>query len=81
VGIGLVAVTRIMSLMSVGMAPVVAVVFVVLAATGLHPWAYAVYALVAAAMVVWLHQENIQRLLAGTEPRLGEGGTRRTLEP
>ena len=81
VGIGLVAVTRIMSLMSVGMAPVVAVVFVALAAAGVHPWAYAVYALVAAAIVVWLHQENIRRLLAGTEPRLGEGGTRRTLEP
>ena len=83
VGIGLVAVTRIMSLMSVGMAPVVAVVFVALAAAGVHPWAYAVYALIAAAMVVWLHQENIRRLLAGTEPRLGEGGTRReeNLEP
>ena len=38
-GIGLVAVTRMMSVMSVGMAPVLAIVFVILAATGFHPWA------------------------------------------
>jgi glycerol-3-phosphate acyltransferase PlsY len=76
-GLGLVAATRIMSLMSVGMAPVLAVVFVVLAAVGFHPWPYAVYAVVAAAQVVALHWENVQRLLAGTEPRLGEGGSRR----
>ncbi len=76
VGVGLVAVTRIMSLMTVGMAPVLAVVFVALAAAGVHPWAYAVYAVIAAAMVIALHRENIQRLLAGTEPRLGEGGER-----
>lgn len=77
VGVGLVAVTRIMSVMSVGMAPVVAVVFVGLSAAGLQPWAYAVYAVVAAGIVVVLHRENIERLLAGTEPRLGRGGARR----
>jgi len=74
VGIGLVAVTRIMSVMSVGMAPVLAVVFVALAAAGYHSWAYAVYALIAAGLVIVLHRENIERLLAGTEPRLGQGG-------
>jgi glycerol-3-phosphate acyltransferase PlsY len=76
-GIGVVAVTRIMSLMSVGMAPVVAIVFVALAAAGLHPWAYAVYAVIASGLVLALHRENIERLLAGTEPRLGEGGAPR----
>jgi glycerol-3-phosphate acyltransferase PlsY len=76
-GIGVVALTRIMSLLSVGMAPVLAVVFFVLAAAGLQPWAYAVYALIAAGMVLVLHRENIERLLAGTEPRLGQGGSRR----
>ena len=81
VGVGLVAVTRIMSVMSVGMAPVLAGVFVVLAATGVHSWAYAVYALVAAAMVIVLHRENIERLLAGTEPRLGRGGQRHETPP
>ena len=77
VGVGLVAYTRIVSVMSVGMAPVLAIVFVVLAATGFHPWAYAVYAVIAAVMVIALHRENIERLIAGTEPRLGEGAKQR----
>jgi glycerol-3-phosphate acyltransferase PlsY len=81
VGVGLVAVTRIMSLMSVGMAPVLALVFVVLGATGFHSWAYAVYAVLAAVMVIALHRENIERLVAGTEPRLGRGGERRAEPP
>lgn len=75
--IGLVAVTRIMSVMSVGMAPIVAIVFVVLAATGYHPWAYAVYAVLAAALVLGLHRENIERIIAGTEPKIGRGGGQR----
>jgi len=76
-GIGLVAVTRIVSVMSVGMAPVLALEFVVLSATGRQPWAYAIYATVAAAIVIVLHRENIKRLLAGTEPRIGRGGGER----
>ncbi len=80
-GIGLVAVTRIMSVMSVGMAPILAIVFIALAAAGLHPWAYAVYATIAAGMVIVLHRENVERLLAGTEPRLGQGGVQREAAP
>lgn len=81
VAIGLVAVTRIMSLMSVGLAPVLAGVFVVLAALDMQPWAYAGYAVVAAGILLVLHRENISRLLAGTEPRMGEGGDRRAGKP
>ena len=80
-GIGLVAVTRIMSLMSVGMAPVLAIVFIALAALGIHPWAYAVYATVGGLMLIVLHWENIERLLAGTEPKLGQGGEQRKAPP
>ncbi len=80
-GIGLVVVTRIMSVMSVGMAPVLAVEFVALAAMGQQPWAYAVYAVIAAAMVLVLHRENIQRLLDGTEPKIGRGGGQRDASP
>ncbi|MCH7811865.1 MAG: glycerol-3-phosphate 1-O-acyltransferase PlsY [Chloroflexi bacterium] len=76
-GIGLVAMTRIMSLMSIGLAPVLALVFVVLAIFDVHPWAYAVYASVGAVLIVVQHRENVQRLLAGTEPKLGAGGERR----
>jgi len=60
--------------MSVGTAPVLAAVFVVLAAVDLHPWAYAAYAVVAAVQLELLHIANIRRLLAGTEPKIGEGG-------
>lgn len=81
VGLGLVAVTRIMSVMSVGMAPILAVVFVVLAAFGVQSWAYAVYAVIAALMVIVLHRENIERLLAGTEPKLGQSGANREEPP
>ena len=77
VGIGVLGATRIMSVMTVGLAPVLAIVFVILATTGYHPWAYAVYTLIAAALVVVLHRENIARLVAGTEPKLGGGGERR----
>ena len=76
-GIGLVAMTRIMSLMSIGLAPVLALVFVVLAIFDVHPWAYAVYAVVGAVLLIVLHRENIERLLAGTEPKLGRGGASR----
>jgi glycerol-3-phosphate acyltransferase PlsY len=31
------------------------------------------FALVVALIVLWRHQDNIRRLLAGTEPRIGEG--------
>ncbi len=76
-GLAIIAVTRIVSLMSVGMAPLVAIVFVVLAALDVHPWAYAVYAIFSAVLILVLHRENIERLLAGTEPKIGEGGEQR----
>jgi glycerol-3-phosphate acyltransferase PlsY len=36
------------------------------------PAAYVIYALLAAALIWYRHQENIHRLLAGTEPRIGQ---------
>jgi acyl phosphate:glycerol-3-phosphate acyltransferase len=73
-----VAGTRIMSLMSITMAPAMAVLFVVLAATGISPWAYAAYAAASASIIVFRHRANISRLLAGTEPRIGRGGEKRS---
>jgi glycerol-3-phosphate acyltransferase PlsY len=66
-----------MSLMSVTMAPLMALFFVILAALGISPWAYAAYSIGAAALIVFRHRANIQRLLAGTEPRIGRGGEKR----
>ncbi|MFL2505942.1 MAG: glycerol-3-phosphate acyltransferase, partial [Parasynechococcus sp.] len=34
--------------------------------------AYVVVSLVASLMVLWRHRSNIQRLIAGTEPRIGQ---------
>ncbi|MCX7684623.1 MAG: glycerol-3-phosphate 1-O-acyltransferase PlsY [Acetobacteraceae bacterium] len=39
----------------------------------LADWRAAVLALAMAAPIVWRHEANIRRLLAGTEPRIGEG--------
>jgi glycerol-3-phosphate acyltransferase PlsY len=69
--------TRIMSLMSITMAPALALLFIVLAAIDVSPPAYAVYATVAAALIAWKHRPNIERLLAGTEPKIGRGGDKR----
>lgn len=73
----LVAATRIMSVMSMGGAAITAVIFVLFALAGWTPWAYAAYTVAAAVLLIALHKDNVGRLLAGTEPRIGQGGTRR----
>ena len=40
--------------------------------------AYGVYAVVAVTLILVLHRGNIARLLAGTEPKLGQGGQKRS---
>lgn len=40
-----------------------------------QPLAYQLVAIVGGLFVIWRHQANIQRLLAGTEPRLGQKHT------
>jgi glycerol-3-phosphate acyltransferase PlsY len=63
-----VAVSRIVSLGS--MAAAVAAVALMWAFQ--QPFSYQLVALVGGLFVIWRHQANIQRLLAGTEPRLGQ---------
>lgn len=75
-GAAVVIPTRIVSLMSVLATPISAAVVVLGAALGWHSWAYAAYAAFAVALVEYKHLPNIQRLLAGTEPRMGRGGDR-----
>jgi glycerol-3-phosphate acyltransferase PlsY len=61
------AIFRIMSLASM-LAALTAVALV----CGLdQPAAYRLFVIAGGAYVIWLHRANIQRLLAGTEPRLG----------
>lgn len=76
-GLAIALVSRYMSLMSISGGVLTAAVLVALAAAGVEPWAYAVYGVLAGGLIVVLHRENIRRLLAGTEPRIGRGGERR----
>jgi glycerol-3-phosphate acyltransferase PlsY len=69
--------TRYMSAMSIAGCLGGIITFAAFAALDLHPWAYAAGALVGCSLVIVLHRDNIARLLAGTEPRIGHGGGRR----
>ena len=76
----IVGTTRIMSVMTILMSPILAVVFIVLAALDISPWAWAAYAVPTAALIVFRHEANIRRLMAGTEPRIGKGGEKKADE-
>ncbi len=65
-----VVLTRYVSLGSLTAAMSAPIIFGVLAATDTAPDEYVVFAVVAAAIIVWRHRENIERLRAGTERRL-----------
>jgi glycerol-3-phosphate acyltransferase PlsY len=70
--VGVVAATRYVSLGSVVAAPAASATAFAMVFLGMRPSAEAVTALlVAAAVLVYRHRENIQRLRAGTERRLG----------
>ncbi|MBI2936325.1 MAG: glycerol-3-phosphate 1-O-acyltransferase PlsY [Chloroflexi bacterium] len=45
-----------------------------LSVTGAQPLAYGLFALIGVPIVIFRHRENIQRLLRGTERRLGQRG-------
>jgi glycerol-3-phosphate acyltransferase PlsY len=64
--------TRYMSLTSITSAAVAGAVFAAFAAADLHPWAFAAVAIAGGALTIALHHDNIRRLLAGTERRVGE---------
>ncbi len=68
--------TRYVSLMSVVGTPIAAGIVVLSSALGWVSPAYAVFALIAVAVIEYMHVPNIRRLLAGTEPKFGQGGDR-----
>ena len=68
--------TRYVSLGSLIAAISAPIIFGILAATDAAPTEYAIFAAVAAVLIVWRHRENIDRLRAGTERRLSsQAGT------
>jgi glycerol-3-phosphate acyltransferase PlsY len=64
--------TRYMSLTSISAAAIGGAIFAAFAAAGIHPWAFAAVAIAGGALTIALHHDNIARLRAGTERRVGE---------
>jgi len=75
IGAVLIIATRYVSVMSVVGVPICAALLAVAAALGWTEWIYVVFALFATVLVEYKHIPNIQRLLAGTEPKIGQGGS------
>jgi acyl phosphate:glycerol-3-phosphate acyltransferase len=63
-----IAISRIVSISSIVSAMSATIWMIVFA----QPLAYIVFAIVGGIYVVWLHRANIQRIMAGTEAKLGE---------
>lgn len=74
----LVYVYRYMSLGSVVSTPTGAVLVWVLVIAGRLPVAYGIWGIIATAIILTCHRQNLRRLRNGTEPKIGEGGRRRT---
>ena len=72
VGISLVGVTRYMSLGSITAAALGSAVLVVLAMIGQEPLVYSWYGIIGGTLIVVRHRDNIQRLLNGTERKIGQ---------
>lgn len=76
IGALLIIPTRIVSLMSTLGTAIAGGIIVALVLADALPAAYAGFAVFAVAVVEFTHIPNIRRLLAGTEPRIGQGGDR-----
>lgn len=68
--------TRYVSLGSVVGTPIAAGIVVIGSLLGSIPPPFAIYAVFATVLIEYKHIPNIQRLLTGTEPRIGRGGDR-----
>jgi glycerol-3-phosphate acyltransferase PlsY len=81
VAVAIVLTFRYMSLMSVSTVLMGGACFLGLALAGIVPYAFAIFGGIASALVLLQHRENIQRLLAGTEPKIGQRVQRRLQRP
>lgn len=70
-----VLVTRYMSLGNVICALVTPIVLIICAIKGISPWAYFFFGVTGCVLILINHSDNIQRLLAGTERKIGEKAT------
>jgi glycerol-3-phosphate acyltransferase PlsY len=77
-GLAVLVTTRYVSLMSVSGVLLGFIVFTALIAVGQLPMAYLAFGVLATLAVELNHLGNIRRLIAGTEPKLGQGGAPRS---
>ncbi|TEU16512.1 MAG: glycerol-3-phosphate 1-O-acyltransferase PlsY [Anaerolineales bacterium] len=81
IGLSVIAVSRYSSLGSLTIATLMPFVMLYLVLFADKPAWYLVYGLAAGILIVVLHKGNIQRLLAGTERKVGKSGKRRESVP
>ena len=72
----IVALSRYMSLGSILGSATAAIVMIPLFILDIEPLAFLVYAILAAGLIIFRHRDNIARLRAGTEPKIGERARR-----
>lgn len=69
--IPIVAIGRIVSVGSVVSVLAVIVVFLIKTIVNESPIAYLLYSVVMGSIIIWMHRDNLRRLMSGTEPKLG----------
>jgi glycerol-3-phosphate acyltransferase PlsY len=62
------AITRIVSMSSIAGAIAVTIFMIIFG----QPLPYILFAIAGGAYVIWRHRTNIERIIAGTEPKLGQ---------
>ena len=71
-GLSLVGISRYVSLGSITAAVVGSVIVIVRAALGAEPGEHMWYGIIGAPLIVYLHKDNIRRLVRGEERKLGQ---------
>jgi glycerol-3-phosphate acyltransferase PlsY len=79
IGLGVAALTRYVSLGAIFVAFTTFFSMLTLYLLGMQPVEYMVYTAVGGGLILFQHRDNIQRLLAGTERRIGEQAEKRVV--
>jgi glycerol-3-phosphate acyltransferase PlsY len=70
----------VMSLLTVPLGAIVLIALAIVPGGDVYTWSKTVFGIFATVLVVLTHLPNIRRLIQGTEPKIGEGGSERSGE-